>query len=628
MTLVDFYTPLGPKNLLIFAAWLICFDVLGEWIGRRLVAADKKFAPTRWLYGMAFFVCVWYFLGFFIIPKGNHVTLSLLFLTAPFLPAYIRSRNLWLILGGWRKVIPVLLLALPLLPIFWVKGSLPPYQWDELAYHYSSPWGYNHLGLRHLTDGFYENIPRLYDTLYSLIFNTSKTYSISRLLHFTTYFSVLIYVFHWLKRTSSTPAAVFFVILMLYVPADLSTSATSGYVDIAANSFVLAGTIATLEYVAKTTPLTVPIAFWAMALGTRYNSLIPFLSVVLIVTPWCWRRIFTKAFLRQLVPLSTIFILFGGFWYIKNTLLTGNPIFPFLLPCYRFQDTCQSMKGFLGDWWLIKVDFKNLPDIIYYILAGSKSIAVISGFCLFLATQLKKNYRLNTWFLLAYLILNFILIKYLSGFLFRYFIYTQYLIFLITALVLGQKQFTHRIFTHMRWLVLGLAVLFILRQVPRSILRAYSQEKLPKEEISFVLGQTSIYDWANFLFPKSGPLIRWCDRSEITEEIPITFYDPDITWYQFEGRFNGYLHKCAIVPPPEDSIEDPKVGLNRLVATKAEFYLVSLAPCTNGKIMPDMQETPVALSRRVFSDLLVCNSQPVDSVPTLYRFDGNYLNAF
>lgn len=626
MTLLDFYTPLHLKNILISLAFLVCFDVIGERINRLLIKSNEYYQSLRWLFGMGFFVFVWYFLGFVFLPNSLNLILSLTLVTLPFLPGYIKGGFFGSILGGRKILIWPLLLLLPLLPVFWIKASLPPYQWDELAYHYSSPWGYHHIVLRHLTDGFYENIPRLYDSLYAIMFSFSKTYSIARLFHFLTYFSAFTFVFHWLKRTSGLTASLIFSIIMLYIPADITYSATSGYVDIAANVFILMGTISTIEFIRQKTPLTVPTSFWALALGTRYNSLIPFVSIMPLLAATSWRHVLSYRVHKKLVSVIIVFVVLGGFWYLKNLLLTGNPIFPFIFPCFRFQETCQSMQGYLGDWWLLKVNFQNLPDIIYYTLAGSKSLAVISALTFFLATQIRKKFRFEVWFLIAFLLTNFILIKYLSGFLFRYFIYTQYLVFLIIALVLDQTKFTHKLFSGLRWLALGFTIVFIVRQMPRSISRAYSPEKLPQAEINFALGKSTVYDWADYLFPKSGALIRWCDRPDIEDEIPITFYDPDITWYQFEGRFNAFLHKCAIVPPPIDAIEDPQEALKKLIGSKAQFNLVSLTPCLDGKIIPDLQESSVALDRRRFSDLLVCNSQPT-SVPTLYRFNKSRLYA-
>lgn len=622
MSLLDFYKPLNFGNLIVFATLLIFFDILGEKINDLLLKASEQYKPLRWLWGMGAFVFFWYVLSFILVPSAVNIAVSIILIGLTLGPRYLVKREFQNFLGGWKVwLVPLILMSI-LIPAIWIKASLPPYQWDELAYHYLSPWAYHHIGLTKLSDGFYDNLPKNYDTLYFLIFSLTKTYSIARLFHFLTYFSMIVFVYNWIKQQTGLISAILFTLVSLYIPGGLLGQATSGYVDVAANSFIFLGVITTLEFLKGRNQLAVPLAFWALALGTRYNSTIPFLSVsvLTLVLGWISRR-FRKLTIKEVSSAVIVFIILGGYWYIKNLLWTGNPIFPFMLPCYRFAATCQGIKGYF-EGWTYKIDLQTFPTIVYYVLSGSKSLAVITGIVILLATQLKKGYRYLIWFLLAALSIDFLMMKFFSGYLYRYFIYIQYFVFLVIALTLGKVKFVRPQLSWIKWLAVTLAFAFMVRQIPRTLKSIYGPEQLSEHEVNFALGKYTVYDWADYLFPKSGALIKWCDRPEIKDDIPITFYDPDITWYQFEGRFNLFLHKCAITPPPSESSADPKITLKDLRDRKVIFNLISLTPCLGGEVVPDMQESSVALVSRKVSDLLVCNSTPTE-IPTLFLFDGN-----
>ena len=38
---------------------------------------------------------------------------------------------------------------------------------------------------------------------------------------------------------------------------------------------------------------------------------------------------------RLFLKLGLVFLIFGGYWYVKNLVIYGNPIYPFILPCFE-----------------------------------------------------------------------------------------------------------------------------------------------------------------------------------------------------------------------------------------------------------------------------------------------------
>lgn len=63
--------------------------------------------------------------------------------------------------------------------------------------------------------------------------------------------------------------------------------------------------------------------FLGMLCGTKVSGIL-FAVVLLVVYMKKW----TAANFRQLIVFATAILIVGGFWYIRNTLLTGNPFYP------------------------------------------------------------------------------------------------------------------------------------------------------------------------------------------------------------------------------------------------------------------------------------------------------------
>ena len=89
---------------------------------------------------------------------------------------------------------------------------------------------------------------------------------------------------------------------------------------------------------------------------------------------------------------------------------------------------------------------------------------------------------------------------------------------------------------------------------------------------------------------------------------------------EYEGRFNAFLNKCAIVPTPT-TIGDPDLALRQLIDERQKFNLVSLNPCRATPLEKwHPTESDSALGLRYINNKIVCNSQSTD-IPGLYIFD-------
>ena len=125
MRLTDFFTPLNPLNILYFLLLTIYFDAIGQLLNKRLVKSSGEYRALQWIFGMTFFVFIWFILGLFIVPNGKNILISIIVSAPIFLPGYFKNRNRQDVIHFFKTLALPLILIAPLLPAVWVKRSLP-----------------------------------------------------------------------------------------------------------------------------------------------------------------------------------------------------------------------------------------------------------------------------------------------------------------------------------------------------------------------------------------------------------------------------------------------------------------------------------------------------------------------
>ena len=141
----------------------------------------------------------------------------LVILLIPSLPVYFKEKGWQSLTKFWKDNYLPLLLLLPVLPLVFIKASLPPWIWDEMAYHYISPYTLFYEPAWKLSSGFIENLPRLLETSYIALFSLTKTYATARLLHLTIFITALITVYKFMKdHLGQIPALLAFTLLLYH----------------------------------------------------------------------------------------------------------------------------------------------------------------------------------------------------------------------------------------------------------------------------------------------------------------------------------------------------------------------------------------------------------------------------
>lgn len=635
--LLDYFQPLNFINLVYFALFVFFFDVLGSFI-KKIFINDKKInsetRPMNWLIGLGFFVFVWFILIFFIVPTRNNLLISIVLIFLISMKDYFKNKEYLALLPFFKPLTSPIILVLPFLPLVFVKASLPPYVWDEMAYHFISPYTLiYHLGSYWTYNGgLYQNVPRLMDTLYILSFSLTNTYSVVRLLQFSILVTSLFCSFLFTKKLIGFLPAILFLLIFLSLPLQLPINSTIGYVDIPALSFLFLGFIFGIVYIFSKVSnyLILSSVFWAMAIGTKYTALLGLTVFMLsfLIVFWFRNRSFQSLFSRNLLFKAGIsFIVFGGYWYLKNFVIYGNPVYPFFFPCWgKYAVDCVRGSSFFGNWTM-PVNFHTLYPIIKELLPQNlflRIMLLVSPLIILFFGNRKS--KLILLLLAISFVVELFILKYFSGFYIRYQQHMQlFLIFVVVLACVG--KFRSLLGKQIQFTVICLLFATSLVCYVYNLIYQYSPASLLSKEVRYATGRTDIYGWIRAELPDISEAIVWCGNARETP-VALARYDPDMIWYNANGLMYAYFTSCYYANPnlsPNDWNNFSAVARDR----KLKFWINTVNPCIPGNEvklkgeLEDVSLTPGDLSQmlqmRRLNNAIVCNSSRVAA--SIYHFD-------
>jgi|GEM_PF-2957162 len=634
LKLTDFFQPLNFLNLVYYVGALVYFDIFGSFIKSFIIKNREVTTETRltnWLIGIGFFVFIWFSLGFFVIPTKSNLLISIIITFLISLPKYLSKREYITLFKIVKPLLLPIFLIIPFLPSTFVKASLPPYVWDEMAYHFLSPYDALHMSVRHFTGGLYENVPRLMDILYMFGIPLTNTYSVIRLIQFSIVTTSLFVGFLLIKKLLGVVPAILFILIFLSLPLGLPDLATIGYVDVVAMSFLLLGFLFGLVFLFfdNSDYLVLSALFWGMSLGTKYTTLVSFLAflVTFLIAYWFKHKSYKYVFEKGiLIKIIIVFLLFGGYWYVKNLIIYGNPIYPFIFPCWgRYALDCAKGSSFFGTW-TIPVTIKNLYSIIMSLIPQNivLQFTLIFSSLLTIFYGLKKNKLLLLMSLLP-LVIELIIMKYFSGFDARYQQYLiVYLIFVI-VLVFSVKPKIN--------FIKLIQLLFFITLISstsfyyvKNVMQLNSLKYLNWHEINYALGRENINDWIKFRLPDVSEATIYCGENS-GEPLNLVILDPDMIWFTYNGLNRVFMVGCYAYYPPNMSLNDWENLIKIAKERKLQFWTISINPCVSqDKIIPGMEgdTTGDKFRMRLVNNLIVCNSTQI--VRNLYKFDYRTLN--
>ncbi len=203
----------------------------------------------------------------------------------------------------------------------------PPHATDELHYHFPQArqiaqtatinWSF---------DGhyFYGNIPKLVDVLFGVGL-TVQGYQLAHLLNYTFLIGFVLLVMLVVYRRYGYRSGVFAVLLLLLFE-DFTWNATVGFVDSATSTLEIGSLLLLITWLdkKKNDLLLMSGLLIGFSLGAKYSPLPTALFMTIIVLSVSIRDKTGKYMMVFSVPA----LLAGGYWYVKNWILFGNPFYP------------------------------------------------------------------------------------------------------------------------------------------------------------------------------------------------------------------------------------------------------------------------------------------------------------
>lgn len=614
--LSNFFSPLNLTNILIYLLLIVFFDMFGSFIKRNIDRNNETDSRVlNWLIGLGGFLFIWFILSLFIAYTKINIIISITVLTLVSFPNYIQKKEYKTLLVEIRKCLVPLLIILPFLPSVFVKASLPPYYGDEMAYHYIAPSALLTLDRIKYTGGLYADLPRNLNLFWEIIFSLTKTYSIARLFHFSIFVTSMLFAYRFISKNFGKLAGFLLVFIFFSIPQDIILTSTLGYIDVGAFSFLFIALISAVGYLIfeNKTYLYLSLIFWGLNLGTKYTGITNFVSFLIVFAVIYFARIKTireKILVKDLLIGATIFICFGGYWYIKNFILYGNPIFPFLFKCWgNHFEPCPQTSGFFGDW-TVKVNFSNFGTILSQLLPRNKILmagALVNVPFLFWLDRRKIKDILI--FIYSTIFLEFIFLKYSSGFYARYQQHLQLYILLAIVLTLTYK-YKDKTINLIRKIVLVFIIASSVFYYMFNLYYSLSRYFVKDYEIKYALNQINIYDWIHVNFPDMEGTIKWCDRKD-TSLIKLARFDPDLIWFTHDGLSRVFMMNC-IFENPGDFNENH---------IKEDFWITSINKCVKDKDIYRKYpyEQDYQYNFRKLNNKLICESNEI--LPNLYIYD-------
>lgn len=351
-------------TLAVTAAW-------GSRIGRRLGIVFES-GLERWalgaILGLGFLGTVVFGLG---VVGGLHRWLGYLALLILGLAALseIRALGRWLI-SGLRRArptgIPWLWLYTGLIGLLSLGVALlPPTSWDALVYHLQGPRLYLEAHrLLAVPENLYLNWPAQVEMLFTWGM-LLKGDTLAKLLHwvFWPLTAALLYV---LTRRAITPRAGRWAVALWASVPFAAELAGIAYVDLGLTAFVLAGVYSFFRWTDSQSDgwLALSALFIGLAMATKYTAAtwLGLLALLLIYHAWRHHHQPIGWIVARTAGFGVVAGLLVAPWLVKNWLVTGNPVYPFLFGGIGWNPTREAWLTWPGHGYSQNpLDYLALP---------------------------------------------------------------------------------------------------------------------------------------------------------------------------------------------------------------------------------------------------------------------------
>ncbi|MDD5618538.1 MAG: hypothetical protein PHG69_05535 [Candidatus Omnitrophica bacterium] len=362
------------KNLGEFSLATFCLAILiliSQISGKRLISLGKfsfhsrleNFLISQAL-GLSIISYTIFFLG--LIGAINRVNFIIIFIIILPLLFFSEIKNIYCeikyginnlkLISRFKKQPFLLKLAVILFVLFLVSNFLnaltPPIERDAMTYHLKMPQSYIKTGyIAPEAFNIFSYFPQFTEMLYTFGLIFSNDYS-GHLIHL--YFGILtaLAIFYFVRRISDAETA-FFCMLTFYSLPVVSQLSTWAYADLALCFFSILALGLFSLYLENPNRSFIKLSavFLAVAFSIKYLA---FISLYVFILLFMVNLAKTKQPKRMPLAKDGLYFLLilavcAAPWYIRNVLLTGNPVYPFFYSVFK------------GPYW--GIERANLYDI-------------------------------------------------------------------------------------------------------------------------------------------------------------------------------------------------------------------------------------------------------------------------
>ena len=232
-----------------------------------------------------------------------------------------------------------------------ILGSVPPVSRDALIHHLSVPELYlKHGGIYQIPAYEYSYYPMNLDLIYMIPLYLGNDI-VPKYIHFVFALMTALLIFRYLKKHLNITYGYIGAAFFLSLPVIIKLSITV-YVDLGLIFFSTAALLSIFKWIEnsfKIKYIVISAICCGLALGTKYNGLIVFFLLTLLV-PLIYLRsdsVEKSGYLIKALGYSTLLftmalIIFSP-WMIKNYIWTGNPLYPMYNNLLNFKKSDQKI---------------------------------------------------------------------------------------------------------------------------------------------------------------------------------------------------------------------------------------------------------------------------------------------
>ena len=274
-----------------------------------------------------------------------------------------------------------------------VRALLPPTGWDALAYHLQDPRLYLEAHrLIGVPENFYLNWPAQVEMLFTWGM-LLKSDILAKLFHWS--FWLLIAAMHYALGRRSAGARVGRWAVALWAAIPLAGElAGLAYVDLGLTAYVLAGFYAFIGWTESRHDgwLVLCSLFMGFAMSTKYTA-VTWSALLMLLIVYHARR-HHRSDVRWILRRTAVFTATASLvvlpWLVKNWLVTGNPVYPFLFGGVGWDATLEAWLYWPGQSYSHNIlDYVALPWLMTVLgIGGTASFSATIGPLMLLLTPL------------------------------------------------------------------------------------------------------------------------------------------------------------------------------------------------------------------------------------------------